>query len=234
MTHTWPDNQPPSYMHDPHLRVRGFERRIDADDLEGRSGSGGDLLDSISEQGQPQLTGDVTLSEGSNISLNQVGQNIEISATGGDITATYAELYYMSEAPCGQASGIVVSDVTQCTYSTITTLTAGLSNEMSPVGLTGIIPIEEDGYYIVQFGLSLAGATDGNNKFAAVHIDENPSKIIAEKAQLATGADYFMNMKAKGILELESGQELSVRVTHDNFAPEDITVYLMQFTAIKL
>jgi len=38
---------------------------------------------SISKSGDPLLTGDVTLSEGSNITLTQVGNNIEISSTGG-------------------------------------------------------------------------------------------------------------------------------------------------------
>lgn len=38
-------------------------------------------VDSISETGQAQLTGDVTLSEGSNVTLTQVGQDIEIAAT---------------------------------------------------------------------------------------------------------------------------------------------------------
>ncbi len=38
---------------------------------------------SISKSGSPKLKGDVTLSEGSNITLNQTGNNIEIIATGG-------------------------------------------------------------------------------------------------------------------------------------------------------
>lgn len=37
----------------------------------------------ISESGQPVLTGDVTLSEGANITLTQVGNNIAIASTGG-------------------------------------------------------------------------------------------------------------------------------------------------------
>jgi hypothetical protein len=37
-------------------------------------------VDSISAQGEPQLTGHVTVSEGSGITLTQVGQDIEISA----------------------------------------------------------------------------------------------------------------------------------------------------------
>lgn len=40
-------------------------------------------VDTIAAQGETGLTGDVTLSEGSNITLTQVGQDIEIAATGG-------------------------------------------------------------------------------------------------------------------------------------------------------
>lgn len=46
--------------------------------------NGGDedpLLSSLSEQGEAQLTGDVTFSAGAGITLTQVGQDIEISVT---------------------------------------------------------------------------------------------------------------------------------------------------------
>jgi hypothetical protein len=45
----------------------------------GESASGG--VSSISEEGQSQLAGDVTLSEGAGITLTQTGQDIEISST---------------------------------------------------------------------------------------------------------------------------------------------------------
>ena len=42
-------------------------------------------LTSLSKSGESQLNGDVTLSEGSNITITQVGQDIEISAAGGEV-----------------------------------------------------------------------------------------------------------------------------------------------------
>lgn len=52
-----------------------------------RGGGGGPappvdpLLLSLSESGEPQLTGDVTFSAGAGITLTQVGQDIEIAVT---------------------------------------------------------------------------------------------------------------------------------------------------------
>ena len=43
----------------------------------------GSVVDSISKTGSPALTGDVTLSQGSNVTLTQTGQDISIAATGG-------------------------------------------------------------------------------------------------------------------------------------------------------
>ena len=48
-----------------------------------QSGSSSSGVSSISESGQPQLTGDVTLSEGAGISLTQTGNDIQIASTGG-------------------------------------------------------------------------------------------------------------------------------------------------------
>lgn len=47
---------------------------------------GGGGVDSIAKSGSSQLTGDVTLSGGSNITLTQVGQDISIAAASGGVT----------------------------------------------------------------------------------------------------------------------------------------------------
>lgn len=47
----------------------------------GGGGPAGDGLDSLSEEGQAQLGGDITLSAGPGITLTQVGQDIEITET---------------------------------------------------------------------------------------------------------------------------------------------------------
>ena len=39
------------------------------------------LLSSLSEEGEAQLTGDITFSAGTGITLTQVGQDIEIAVT---------------------------------------------------------------------------------------------------------------------------------------------------------
>ena len=46
-------------------------------------GGGGGPSTSISVTGEPKLTGDVTLSAGSNVTLTQTGQNIQIASSGG-------------------------------------------------------------------------------------------------------------------------------------------------------
>lgn len=234
MSHNWPQNNRPRFLPDPHLRVRGFERPIQAADLEGESGSGGDLLDSLSEQGQTQLTGDITLSEGSNVTLTQTGQDIEIAATGGSVDSTYGELYYHPDTPCALPVAIPLGPMTACEWVTVAPLTVGESNDMVPVALTGTIPILVDGWYMVQFGITMAGETADNNKLAAVYVNEQLSTIRARKSQTAVGADYFMSLKAKGILELAAGQNLTLRITQNTEVAEAINVYLVQFTALQL
>jgi len=53
----------------------------------------GGKVKSIAEQGDIQISGDVTLSEGANITLTQIGQNIEIAAAGGGISEALAIAY---------------------------------------------------------------------------------------------------------------------------------------------
>ncbi len=59
----------------------------------GGGGSGGGVT-SLAKSGDAALTGAVTLSEGSNVTLTQVGQDIEIAAAsgGGGLFASYAQL----------------------------------------------------------------------------------------------------------------------------------------------
>ena len=84
----------PIYSKTQDTRLAGAERRIrflerreqlpnphTEDELGGGAGGG---VDSIAESGATPLTGDVTLSAGTNITLTQTGQNIEIACEGGD------------------------------------------------------------------------------------------------------------------------------------------------------
>lgn len=55
----------------------------------GTSTAGSKKVKSVSETGEIKLSGDVTLSEGSNVTLTQSGQNIEIASTGGASTDAF-------------------------------------------------------------------------------------------------------------------------------------------------
>lgn len=53
----------------------------------GSSGGGGAGVSSIAKQGSTKITGDVTLSAGSNVTLTESGQNIQVAASGGGVFA---------------------------------------------------------------------------------------------------------------------------------------------------
>ena len=63
------------------------------------------------------LTGDVTISEGTNITFNTVGNDIEISAAGGGGSGTVTEV--TTNAPLSVTSGTTTPDltITQATTS---------------------------------------------------------------------------------------------------------------------
>lgn len=72
-------------------------------------------VDSIAADGQPQLTGDVTLSEGTGITLTQVGQDIEIAAgppdAGSPPVAGYLNWFDFSDASQLTLSGNQITGV---------------------------------------------------------------------------------------------------------------------------
>jgi hypothetical protein len=71
------------------------------------SHAGGGGVDSIAKEGAAALTGDVTLSEGANVTLTQVGQDIEIAATGAAGAPSTVD-YLVGTADGGLSNEIVV------------------------------------------------------------------------------------------------------------------------------
>ncbi len=71
------------------------------------SHAGGSGVDSISKSGSAQLTGDVTLSEGANVTLTQVGQDIEVAATGAAGAPSTVD-YLVGTADAGLSNEIAV------------------------------------------------------------------------------------------------------------------------------
>jgi len=96
-------------------------------------GGGGGGVDTFNT-----LTGDVTISEGTNITFNTVGNDIEISASGGGGGGTVTEV--TTNAPLSVASGTSTPDlsITQATTSTDGYLTSTnwntFNNKLSSVG----------------------------------------------------------------------------------------------------
>ena len=96
-------------------------------------GGGGGGVDTFNT-----LTGDVTISEGTNITFNTVGNNIEISAAGGGGGGTVTEV--TTNAPLSVASGTSTPDlsISQATTSTDGYLTSTnwntFNNKLSSVG----------------------------------------------------------------------------------------------------
>lgn len=77
-------------------------------------GSGTAGVSSISATGEPQLTGDVTLSAGANVTLTQVGQDIEIASTGSGGSGTVTSVSVVS------ANGLAGSVATATTTPAVT------------------------------------------------------------------------------------------------------------------
>ena len=99
----------------------------------GSTGGGGGGVDTFNT-----LTGDVTISEGTNITFNTVGNDIEISAAGGGGGGTVTEV--TTNAPLSVASGTSTPDlsISQATTSTDGYLTSTdwntFNNKLSSVG----------------------------------------------------------------------------------------------------
>ncbi len=111
-------------------------------DITGGGGSSAGVS-SIAKSGSAQLTGDVTLSEGTNVTLTQVGQNIEIAAAGA------------SGAP---------SDAKYVTLATNATLTeervlTGTANRISLTdnGAGSTVVVDIDAAYVGQASITTLG-----------------------------------------------------------------------------
>ena len=79
-------------------------------------GGGGGGVDSLAKNGDTQLTGDVTLSAGSNVTLTQTGQDIEIAASGGGGGAAAGYGTSLPGSPSDGDEYILVDSTTTPTY----------------------------------------------------------------------------------------------------------------------
>jgi len=107
------------------------------------SGSGG--VESISKFGSTPLTGDVTLSAGSNVTLTQVGQDIQVSASGGSGSDSYETVSQNLVAYDYTITYTVNGDIDHIEYDlggglTITKTFAYSSGDITDIVLSGDTP----------------------------------------------------------------------------------------------
>jgi hypothetical protein len=88
---------------------------------------------SISKTGSPALIGNVTLSQGSNVTLTQVGQDISIAASGSSGTGTVTSVGLL-----GTANQIAVAGATPITASGTFTLSIPANAQLSVAKLTNL------------------------------------------------------------------------------------------------
>ena len=121
------------------------------------TGGGGGGVSSISKSGDTQLTGDVTLSEGSNITLTQVGNDIEIASSGGGGTPGGSDTYvqFNDGGAFGGEDGLVYDKTT---------------NSLKVNGGTGTGVTLEVGGTADMYYLTMQGATTlDNNRNATLN-----------------------------------------------------------------
>jgi len=219
------------YLSDPHSRLRGFVPRVRAEDVTDCAGGDTDGVESISKTGEIPLTDDVTLSEGTNISLTQVGENIEIASTASGVA--YGDLYWESDAPCALPDPFSIVDVGTCDagYVKVANVSEGESAELTLDGTAGTItiPAGHDGIYVVQFSITYDGGA--TPKLVSVHVNDTFSKIIAEETQQGLDA---VQLSAEGFLSLSAGDVVDVRMTLSGPIAETVDILLFHFSAKKL
>lgn len=238
MTYQWPEREIQRFVHDPHRRLTGLVPRVKTSELQGTCGGGGDGVTSIAKQGDSQITTDATLSEGTNITLTQTGQDIEIASAGGtSFDETYGSLYYVS--PCLLPAPMIIANVGPCdanyvkVASVLTPLVQGSNENTTPDPVNGTITTTggSDGMYIVHFNASLFGEVD-TAKVLAVFLNGTATDIKARHYQV-TVLDTLC-VKAEGILELDAADVLDVRITNSGLIAEDIGFYSFQFSILRI
>jgi len=235
MAFEWPAKNIARYSPDPHRRLTGLVPRVKASELDGTCGGGGDGVTSIAEQGQAQITGNATLSEGANITLTQAGQDIEIAATGSStFDPAYGDLYY-DDHTCLLPVPLTLANVGVCddNYSRIESLSlkTGPTENTTLDPVTGTITATEAGVYLVHFSISLKG--DNSSKLVSAFLNDTVTNIKARHFQVSALNDTI-NMRAEGILELDANDVVDVRITDDNLVAEDIAIYYFQFSIIRI
>lgn len=106
-----PSNQSTNIIAGSNVTIVFTETEGDYWDIEfSATGGSGGGVDSIAKSGETGLTGDVTLSEGANVTLTQVGQDIEIAASGA--SGAPSDIDYLVGTASGSLSAEIVVGTT--------------------------------------------------------------------------------------------------------------------------
>lgn len=156
-------------------------------------GGGASGVKSISKSGSTQLTGDITLSEGSNVTLTQTGNNIQIASTGGGGGAspltTKGDIYTYSTLDTRLPVG-VNGEVLSADSSTTTGL------KWIPAGGTGTVT--NTGGSLTSNSIVL-GAGTNDTKVVAGIVTNGTSVITLGVAGTSVGSVGFNNATSGSI-----------------------------------
>lgn len=183
-------------------------------------GSGTAGVSSISVTGDPQLTGDVTLSEGSNITLTQVGNDIEIASTGGggggtvdSVVGTTNRITVDSTDPTNPIVDIASTYVGQNSITTLGTITTGVWNATDIAPGAGGTGVSNTGTITVSGNTSIGSSTHT----VSLSTSGNTSVTLPTTGTLATlaGSETLTNKTINGssnTLTVLAGSQLSGQV----------------------
>lgn len=116
-------------------------------------------VESIAKAGSAKLTGDVTLTGGSNVTLTQSGNDISIAASGGGSGMTWTEVTGTSQSAAVN-SGYIASNAALCTITLPSTASVGAIVRVAGKGAGGWRVGQNSGQQI----LWNAGGVDGTDE----------------------------------------------------------------------
>jgi|GEM_PF-5382888 len=160
------------------------------------------LYTGIASQGATRLTSNVDLKAGSNVTLTQTGQTIEIASSGGAAAGIYGELYCANNA---------VAQSVDTTYVTVNALTQeGASNGMAVSSVAKRITAGTAGAYLVRVSVAFSGS-NSQTFYGAVSKNGAVSDKIVFARKLGTGGDVG-SASCSGIISLAAGEWVDFRI----------------------
>ncbi|MFC1637555.1 beta strand repeat-containing protein [Candidatus Margulisiibacteriota bacterium] len=159
------------------------------------------LYTGVASQGATRLTGNVDLKAGSNVTLTQTGQTVEIASIAGS-GGIYGELY------CADNS---VAQSVNTTYVTVNALTMeGVSSGTTLSSANKRITVNSTGIYRIQVAMAFSGSNNQTFYGAVSRNGTVPDKIVFVR-KLGTGGDVG-SANCSGLLSLTAGDWVDVRV----------------------